>query len=426
MKKLLLSLVALFSVMSFVSAEDKITVDDVQLRQGKTGELLIRLECEHSLRGTQFDLILPAGVSIIADDEGVLDVNIGSDQHRLYLKGVNVINKYTDVNRYRLVSYIQEETSEGIPPLANGVLFRIGIEATGSFSVGQTLSATITGSDEPASSPVINFSDANDAQVSYTQEDLTFSIEIVEDQLFFDEDDETLPVYVVGETSNVTVKRTIKPNTWNTIALPFAVKKDDVAGIFGSDASFAQFDSWEAEFDEDGVPTSLTIKFTERKKTLATVLAAGTPYLVKTSKEITEIANATATLAESKNLSKDYSEEEYYGETYSGTFVSTFVKSKIPNRGLFIRDNKFYYSNGETIIKGFRGFFNLGLIMDELPDSGVKMQILVDDEPTNVEGLEIRSSNGAVFSIDGKKMNNDVDHLRKGVYIIDGKKVVVK
>ena len=422
MKKLLLSFVALFGVMSFASAVDKITVEDVQVRQGKTGEISIKLEAEHNLRGTQFDLILPAGVSIIADGDGILDVSLGSDQHRLYIKGANQITKYTDVNRYRLVTYIQEETSEGVPVLATGELFHIGIELTGDFSVDQRLTATITGSDDPQSSDKINFSDADDASVSYIQEDLTFNITVVEDRVIFDENAEKLPIYAAGK-ENIRMNRTIKAGAWSTVCFPFSLTKAQVDGIFGSGHKLCAFDGWDVEFPDETAlaPSAVTVNF-KSVTSGRTYLVAGTPYLLKSDNDVETFDFDQVTLVtETKPVSKPI---DIDGVTFGGSFVGSFVATSIPEDGLFISDNQFWYSTGSTNTKGFRGWLELDGVYGKDMDFGVKMQI--DGIVTNINDLDIEKSVEGVYTIDGKKLTNDVTRLPKGVYLINGKKVAVK
>ena len=76
-------------------------------------------------------------------------------------------------------------------------------------------------------------------------------------------------------------------------------------------------------------------------------------------------------------------------------------------------------------MKGFRGYFEF---VDELADkviaSSVKIQ--VNGLVTDIQELQFVNTNGAVYTIDGKKMNSDVTKLPKGIYIIDGKKVAIK
>ncbi len=104
------------------------------------------------------------------------------------------------------------------------------------------------------------------------------------------------------------------------------------------------------------------------------------------------------------------------------------MKTVIPENGLFISDNKFYYSKGETNIKGFRTWFELEAILgQETPFA--KINFSVDDETTAIDGINTQRVIEGVYDLQGRKMkieNNDLNSLQKGVYIIDGKKVTIK
>ena len=76
-------------------------------------------------------------------------------------------------------------------------------------------------------------------------------------------------------------------------------------------------------------------------------------------------------------------------------------------------------------MKAFRAYFSVFHILSDL-SAGVKMQVNVDGLPTRISDLNVVDGEGTIYTIDGKKMNNDVTRLPKGVYLINGKKVAVK
>ena len=49
--------------------------------------------------------------------------------------------------------------------------------------------------------------------------------------------------------------------------------------------------------------------------------------------------------------------------------------------------------------------------------------ILVDNEATAITGAKMNAQQENVYSLSGQKINNQ---LKKGIYIINGKKVVIK
>jgi len=58
--------------------------------------------------------------------------------------------------------------------------------------------------------------------------------------------------------------------------------------------------------------------------------------------------------------------------------------------------------------------------LDKETDFGVKMNILVDGETTSVDGLTPETEDGTIYDLSGRKVEKAV----KGVYIINGKKVL--
>ena len=103
-----------------------------------------------------------------------------------------------------------------------------------------------------------------------------------------------------------------------------------------------------------------------------------------------------------------------------GTFYGTLkAGTSIPNNDLFLSNNKFYYSTGSTVIKGFRGYFWL----DGFDGSSMAPIFNVDGEATNIDGLQIVNGDGRIYNLNGQHVENPT---KKGVYIQNGNKVVIK
>lgn len=409
MKKFLLSLVALLGVMN-VSAQTTADVSGAENAiyvQGGVfpigSEILVPIKIKNSIQAqaTSFYVTLQDGLAFAADsgDKTSIACEAPNSDHTIMSNfDTGMIVLYSGKNAYLPETFmILHLNTEGATP--GEYTIKIG---------------------------TINLSNADDESEVWVKDvDFTSTI-VLSDGLVLDENAEAFPV--ISYTGDVTVKRTLKKDKWNTIVLPFAVTKDEFPEIFGEGATAATFNAWTVEYTDEGIPSNITIEFSERKTTLANVLTAGTPYLVKPTKDVSEFTKTSVTVTNDskKEVVKTFEDEDFTGEVYDGKFIATYAKTKVPQNGLFIRDQKFYYSQGESVIQGFRGYFDLGLILNQDPSAGVKMQIVVDDEATDIEGLQIKNANGAVYSIDGKKIGNNVERLQKGVYIIDGKKVAIK
>ena len=185
------------------------------------------------------------------------------------------------------------------------------------------------------------------------------------------------------------MKRTINPGVWSTIVLPFTLTKAKAEAAFGSDVQLAEFSGISTEYtDEDDVtPDAIVMKFSTYTMTARKGMTGGNLYLIKTSKEVETIEADDATLTTDVNNVEKSDEWET-----NGWFKGSFVKTVVPEDGLFLNDNKFWYSTGKTNIKAFRGWFELNAVLDKETDFGAKVFLDIDDEPTNIEGIETAES----------------------------------
>lgn len=255
-------------------------------------------------------------------------------------------------------------------------------------------------------------------------EDEFVSTILLTSDLVLDEASESFPV--VDYTGKVLVKRTIKANQWSTIVLPFSLTQAKAKLAFGDNVKLATFSGFETEYEneESVVPISITVNFAEYAMTVRKGMIACTPYLIKVEDDIETFTADGITIANPSVLNQSGKD----ADEVTGIFTGSFAKAVVPEDGLFISGEKFYYSVGKTNIKGFRGWFELGAVLDKETQFGVKLNVLVDGEETAIDDIRVVDTKGAVYTIDGKFIGRDVDlkKLQKGIYVVDGKKVAIK
>lgn len=426
MKKFLLSLVALMAI--GVSAwADNVSIPNTEVRQGKSGvlQIILNVDAKTTYSSIAADIQLPDGISCEEMtfkqevEEGVFEEKTGPKAELTDVTtGFSVASSYIndgDTQNIRVLAFASTQT---INYGENGefILLTVPFNVSSELAINSELAGV-------ASNIHLGTSGGKDVAM----DDVNFIIKVVEDRIIFDEMAETLPTYAADESANIRMTRTFKANEWSTFVFPFELTKANADAIFGADASFATFSGYDLEVDEETLaPTGITINFKTRKLSSLVKLASGTPYLVKTTKDIT-----TAFELDSKKLTKEIATvamtptmagEDLDG--FTGKFTGSFVKTVVPEDALFISGNKFYYSKGETNIKGFRAWLELDGVIGKPMVSEIKMQ--VDGIVTNISDLNIENTVEGVYTMDGKKMNNDVTRLPKGVYLINGKKVAVK
>ena len=211
-----------------------------------------------------------------------------------------------------------------------------------------------------------------------------------------------------AENVNVTLKRTFyKDGEWNTLCLPFAV----------ADAKTA-FEGAELREVDTKNSNGNTIVFKE-----ATAIEAGKPYLIKWANTSTEAVDfekkfegvtlvAAATPVEVNNG----------GISFNGFYKMTEANELGASVAAIGAENKlFKVTSGE--MKGFRAAFVLN---SNAQPSAIKL--VIDGTATGIEDLVIDGvkANGRVYNLNGQYVGNSLNGLQPGLYIQNGKKIVVK
>ena len=200
---------------------------------------------------------------------------------------------------------------------------------------------------------------------------------------------------------NAKLNRTlIADGGWYTFSVPFDVK--DVNSTALSGAEVRKYKSMNGSIMEFEATTELK---------------AGHAYLVKPSVDITTPIFNSVTLSEGDNLKDGVNGYE---------FIATLGSTKLTTDGtnLFLgADNKFYVpTETDKIMKALRGYF-----VAPSKESGSKMGINIDGETNYITTLNGSAVvYGKVYNLNGQYVGNDVKSLKKGVYVVNGRKFIVK
>lgn len=406
MKRLLIMMSMLVACVGYARA-DEIVVPDVIIPKGGTATLDIQLNNEQVLSPVfEFYLRLPEGITVVDKSERLGGRFDGTQ--------VSVTCSYDETEgRYWIMAMIPPVASADVPiPGENGTLVTLELQANEDLEENTILSGSI---EDVEFRTWYEDKSGEDAELQFSGE---FQITIGQPddgRLKFYETSTSLPVYTAGGKANVTMFRTIRANQWSTICLPFQLTKAKAEAAFGSDVQLAEFTGFSTTYEDEDtpVPSSITITFTPYELKGTKPMKGGVPYLIKTSKDIESFEADDVTLFAVVN---DVEKTDEYDT--NGKFRGTLVKTVVPKDGLFVSDEKFYYSTGKTAIKAFRGWLELGAVLDKETDFGVKM--FVGDIETRVDGLNVKDANGNIYDLSGRK----VAKPQHGVYIINGRKIM--
>lgn len=206
----------------------------------------------------------------------------------------------------------------------------------------------------------------------------------------------------------VSLKRTFyKDGGWNTLCLPFAV----------ADAKTA-FDGAELREVDTEKSNGNTIVFKE-----ATAIEAGKPYLIKWANSSSAAVNVEKKF-EGVTLVAATTPVEVNkgGISFNGFYKMTEARELGTSVAAIGAGNKLFKVT-EGKMKGFRAAF-------VLPSGAeaTKYKVVIDGTATGIEDLVIDGvkANGRVYNLNGQYVGNSLNGLQPGLYIQNGKKIVVK
>jgi hypothetical protein len=205
------------------------------------------------------------------------------------------------------------------------------------------------------------------------------------------------------KTVNVKLTRTLKADVWNTFCVPFDVI---VADSPLKDATIKQIASVEEKTD------GAVINFEDAPATLE----AGKAYLVRTT---TAIENPTFNGVTVKNVDPtNCSRNENYQliGIYSPKNIDASLYGKV--FGINNQD-KLAKVMKDTSIKGMRAYFLLA-------NSATAAKLNFGGELTGIDAVDNGEAvmTGKVYNLNGQYVGNSLEGLKKGVYVVNGKKVL--
>lgn len=206
-----------------------------------------------------------------------------------------------------------------------------------------------------------------------------------------------------GKTQDVTLTRSLKAGLWNTICLPFDVTAEQVESILKATGNVKEFDK------EDKATATIFFK-------PATEMKAGVPYLIKPTEDATVLNFKDVTINNVDKLNRKN------GNDYC--ICGVFGKYAMNTNGteLFLNAaGKFVAPAAATnTMKGFRAYF-----MVPSGTSAAAININIDGETTGINNIETNAAvNGKVYNLNGQYVGNSLNGLKKGIYVVNGKKVI--
>lgn len=257
----------------------------------------------------------------------------------------------------------------------------------------------------------------------------------------------------LNEKSTVYLHRSLNAGKWNSLVLPFAMNENQIQSIFGAGTIVSAFRGARDESHPN------RMYFEETKN-----IEAGKLYIIKPAKgedsgqptvsasaapyNITLTGGSYYTIPQvSYGQTNDFTAEvtgESGPETFThgqvqfvGTYVSDGGTASIPAYSYVLKGGSsstaglWYYRTVETRTKGFRGW------LQQAQSEPKHVEFCINgvvDETTGIEGISadtpvpVKAARG-VYNLNGQLLRTGSDSLEglpHGIYIVNGRKVVVE
>ena len=316
------------------------------------------------------------------------------------------------------------------------------------------------------------------------EEDLTYLSHDPEDREKFSAN-EYVPTTLDGRYGGAaSLQRSFTKNEWNTFSFLLPLTGEQVRYAFGDDSELLQLN----QVINSRTKSDCVIDFTTvNLLTLDHVVEPGKLYMLKPSKDPSFGENPRGEKADFYDLGKmffstnpaDASDPDYdnpvidlsvwsgnqsfgsIGGTNPGTAYITYTQTpgfetfRVTRQGIYsgsvapadsyapkgsyaMSKGKMYELSRDTRIKGFRGWITLAHSIFDSPEEaagGARIAVngIIDgDDPIStsidknlVTPVNVRAITG-IYDLTGRRVGNSVEHLPKGLYIVSGKKLLIK
>lgn len=347
---------------------------------------------------------------------------------------------------------------------SNAVMFFVDMKtASGYSATGKTITIGLEWDEE--NSNVGDWTVFDDFQLEFLGDNNNLVLE--ENTLDYDYLTQTTETY---KNATLLLNRMFTENAWNTLVLPVNLTKKQFLTAFGANARIADMVKV-----KDGVLSFVTIE-KKSKRDDDILLQANKPYIVyiEHNPAVTVQYEASLNKADGTGFIKKAiggPDAPYYmvprvtldkanldgvdsytfedGDdasiTLNGTLVKTYEGDKIRDGfddmvgKIIFKGGKLWWLDKEYGMKAYRGWLEpMGYGISDDTSAGAKISFEIDgieDDATYIRDLFVGGESEAtpekfangIYSINGMNMGaTSVENLPKGIYIVNGKKYIVK
>lgn len=370
-----------------------LSMSSFRISPGQTKDVTIELNNpDMEVIAIQLDLILPGGITMPSKPT-LTDARIGAytDEFDETIKSAKTIS-YGKVDgnwRFVILSLSDQAAFSG----TSGAVINLKLKASDTTRIGD-MTIKITGIEL---SP-------KDLSAPYYPSDVTATCKVRQS---FTYNEASANSIMASTDADVTLNRSFIPSQWNTICLPYTISSSNISSLFGEGTKVAEFTG----------KTNNLLNFT----TLTGDMLPNTPYLIKPT-TTTSVFTFSGIDIVSGDPVKSITETDG-----TITFKGVYSAGTLSVGDYYISDDKFcQVSTTDLTMNGFGAYFTY-----TGTSSTKELLVSIDgNEPTSMSGV-IGEKVGVknAYTLSGQRINSAFacsHKMAKGIYIINGKKIVVK
>lgn len=250
--------------------------------------------------------------------------------------------------------------------------------------------------------------------------------------------DETVDLEKSHDYNNcrMILRRTFNGNKWNSLVLPVSLTKEQFHEAFGIGARLSEIDCVENEGN------NRIINFKTVQASDDTYLKENTPYIIYIEEAETEkhpadeqyesiedgvvqgpiyIVNSGVDyqMTNDKNKVIKVTSEKTPELSYLGSYVSD---QRLPKDCYIFSNGNLFHTSKEYTMKGYRCWIDY-----QTDDDTPLAKFSVNNTATGIDCItdNIENADSHIYNISGQEIEN-TDNLPEGIYIINGKKLIIK
>ena len=220
----------------------------------------------------------------------------------------------------------------------------------------------------------------------------------------------------------ISYTRTFNHTKWQALYIPFSMSYED----WKNDFDIAYINGIrQYDMNDDGAIDETVMDVIKIKQGS---LIPNTPYLIRaktTGEKTFTVNNATLYKAEENSIDCRTTIAEY---TFTGTYSTIHASTLIANNYYAMGDGSLVVTDGTSDLKPFRWYMKIDarspMYNVSLDARAITINVIGDEETTGVSQLQITNDELPVYDLNGRKVNEN--NLKPGIYVKNGKKVVIK